>query len=449
MKYSHRVFLIVLLLAAAFTLSPVAALKVEGAKIMLDVTPGTTYLFPMAVSIKPDDAASNYTIDILGFGQALDGGRYEGLSPDMDSLSILGHVFISSLPSPTVPLQPGERKEFNATIRVPGNVGAGGRYAVILIHPAGSRNRTGVSRHRRAGAGDAHDRGNQFDGDRGDHRGCGWRGHCRETHHRLNDPEEYRQSSLLWGHQPADWCEDSSGREAGSAKTDPFVRAVIPGQSVRFNTPLTAGLPAGTYTVVSRMTLEDGTLLDEESTTLTVTEEYIPPFEAATVKVVPDRETVLKTPGGEIGITFPAGAVLSDAEMTISPYSGSLPEPPSGSKAGTTAISVDGLTGILAKPATIVVKYNPADLQAAGGDAATLSLARWDRADVKWILLPTTVDAAAMTLTAATDRFGIMAIMGGGEQETGEGGGLLPGPHPAVLFGALAIGAVFYLKRRK
>jgi hypothetical protein len=126
-----------------------------------------------------------------------------------------------------------------------------------------------------------------------------------------------------------------------------------------------------------------------------------------------------------------------------------LPEPPSGSKVGTTALTVDGLTGLLTKPATIVVRYNPADLQAAGGDATTLLLARWDRANVKWMLTPATVDPVAMTLTATTDRFGIMAVMGGGNQEPGRGGGSLPGPHPAVLFGALAICAVFYLKRKK
>jgi hypothetical protein len=66
---------------------------------------------------------------------------------------------------------------------------------------------------------------------------------------------------------------DSSGRDVGSAKSEPFSRAVIPIQSVRFDTPLTAGLPMGTYTVVSRMTLEDGTLLDEKCTTFTVKEE--------------------------------------------------------------------------------------------------------------------------------------------------------------------------------
>jgi hypothetical protein len=447
MKYSHRVFLIVLLVAAAFTLSPVAALKVEGAKIMLDVTPGTTYLFPMAVSIKPDDAASNYTIDILGFGQALDGGRYEGLSPDMDTLPYSATSFLS-LPSPTVQLQPGERKEFNATIRVPGNVGAGGRYAVILIHPAAAG--TGQSSVATAVLvpvmltieGTNLTETGEITGVAVGEVIAGKPIIVSTTLKNTGNHHYYGAINQLT-------VKDSSGREAGSTKTDPFVRAVIPGQSVRFDTSLTAGLPAGTYTVVSRMTLEDGTLLDEESATLTVKDEYIPPFEAATLNVFYDRETVLRTPGGEIVITFPAGAVLSDAQVTVSPYREALPEPPSGSEAGTTAISVDGLTGILAKPATIVVKYNPADLQAAGGDASTLSLARWDRADVKWILLPTTVDAAAMTLTAATDRFGVMAVMGHGEQETAEGGGFLPGPHPAVLFGALAICAVFYLKRRK
>lgn len=242
-----------------------------------------------------------------------------------------------------------------------------------------------------------------------------------------------------------------SGREIGSAQSDPFARAVIPGQSVRFETPLTAGLPVGTYTVVSRMTLENETLLDEKSTTFSVQEEYIPPFEEATATVVPDRETVLRTSGGEITITFPAGAVLADAEVTVSPYADALPAPPSGSTAGTTVFTVDGLSGILAKPATMVVKYNPADLQAAGGDAAKLSLARWNRADGKWTVLPTTVNAGASTLSASTDRFGTIAVMAGAKQGTGGGksGGFLPGPHPAVMFGALAIFAAIYLKRRK
>ncbi len=448
---NHRTwsFLLVLLFIAALACAPAAAVKVEGAKIMLDVKPGTTYLFPMAVSIKSDDPASEYAIDILGFGQSLDAGSYQGLEVGQDTGAYSARSFIS-FPSSTIRLQPGERKEFNATIRIPKDVGAGGRYAVVLIHPAAAG--TGQASFATAvlvpvmltvegtklvetGAITGVSVGEVIAGkpivvattlqNTGNHHYYG----------------AINQVSV----------RDSSGREIGSAQSDPFARAVIPGQSIRFETPLTAGLPVGTYTVVSRMTLENGTLLDEKSTTFSVQEEYIPPFEETTTTVVPDRETVLKTPGGEITITFPAGAVLADAEVTVSPYADALPAPPSEATAGTTAFTVAGLSGILAKPAIMVVKYNPADLQAAGGDAGKLSLARWDRADGKWLVLPTTVNAGASTLTASSDRFGTIAVMAGAKQGTGGGrsGGFLPGPHPAVMFGALAIFATLYLKRRK
>lgn len=77
MKNSYWLLLFTLFLVAVFIISPITALKVEGAKVLLDVKPGTTYIFPMAVSIKADDSASEYSIDILGFGQTLDAGMYE------------------------------------------------------------------------------------------------------------------------------------------------------------------------------------------------------------------------------------------------------------------------------------------------------------------------------------------------------------------------------------
>ena len=87
MKFYPSIVLLVLLFVAAFTMTPAAALKVEGAKIMLDVKPGTTYTFPMAVSIQPDDAATEYTIDILGFGQTPDAGIYVAIPTDKDTSS--------------------------------------------------------------------------------------------------------------------------------------------------------------------------------------------------------------------------------------------------------------------------------------------------------------------------------------------------------------------------
>jgi hypothetical protein len=51
------------------------------------------------------------------------------------------------------------------------------------------------------------------------------------------------------------------------------------------------------------------------------------------------------------------------------------------------------------------VKYTDADLAAAGGDPNLLALSRYDEAIGQWVVIPTTVDAQAKTLTAATDKF--------------------------------------------
>jgi len=446
MRNRYWAVILALLIITVSISHTATAVKVEGAKIMYDVKPGTTYIFPMAVSISPSDPASEYAIDILGFGQSLDVGSYQGLPPDQDVTPYSARALIS-IPSPTVQLQPGERKAFNATIRIPPNVGEGGRYAVILIHPVA------------AGTGQASFatavlvpvmltvEGSNLQ-ETGEITGVSVGEVIAGKPIVVSTTLKNTGNHHYYGAINQVSVKDSSGREVGSTKTEPLSRAIIPTNSVRFDAPLTAGLPVGTYTVVSRMTLEDGTLLDEKSTAFTVKEEYVPPFKETTVTVVPDRETVLRTPGGEITITFPAGAVLSDAEVTVSPYEETLPAPPADAKAGTTAFTVEGLTGLLAKPATMVVKYNPSDLQSAGGDAGKLSLARWDRADGKWTILPTTVNTGSMTLTSSTDRFGIIAVMAGGKPGTGKGS-IIPGPHPALIFAALAIFAALYLRKRK
>jgi hypothetical protein len=77
----------------------------------------------------------------------------------------------------------------------------------------------------------------------------------------------------------------------------------------------------------------------------------------------------------------------------------------------TTAFTVDGVNGLLAKDAALVVRYSKADLDAAGGDAKKLALARWDRSDNAWTIIPVTADTAAMTLTAKTNRFSTWAVV--------------------------------------
>jgi hypothetical protein len=370
----------------------------------------------------------------MGFGQSLDAGSSEGLSADKD-LGPYSARSIVSLPSPTVRLLPGERKEFNATIRVPANVEDGGRYAVILIHPVVTG--TGqaafatavlvpvmltVEGSKRIETGEI----------------------TSVSVGEVVAQKPITVSTVLkntgnhhyYGAVNRLTVNDAAGRQAATAVSEPFSRAVIPGQSVRVETGITTGLPVGTYTVKSTMTLQDGTVLDEESASFTVQEEYVPPFQAANVTVFAESAVVLATPDGEIMIRFPQGAFLSGGTVSVTPYRGDLPPLPEGVRVASTIFSVDGVMGLLAKDATVTVRYSDADLKAAGNNAQKLALARYDRSESQWTVLPTTVDAGARTLTATTNRFSTWAVVvtgGGTAVAAGQAG-----PSGIPGFGAIA-----------
>jgi hypothetical protein len=204
---------------------------------------------------------------------------------------------------------------------------------------------------------------------------------------------------------------DAAGKTVGTVKANPMANAVIPGQSVRFDAPVSTPLSIGTYTVKSDMMLESGAILDSRSTSVTVKEAYIPPFQESSTKVGPDNPTTVTVPEGTIMISIPRGAVLADTTLTVKPYMENLPQIPAGASAGSTSFSIDGLSGLLAQDATVTVRYNQVDLDAAQGEASKLVLGRYDRAEGRWTLLPTSVDKNAMTLTTSTNRFSIWMVI--------------------------------------
>ena len=112
---------------------------------------------------------------------------------------------------------------------------------------------------------------------------------------------------------------DAAGKIVATVNANPMPNAVIPGQSVRFDAPVSTPLSMGTYTVKSEMMLESGTVLDSRTTSVTVKEAYIPPFETTTLQVSPDKDSVLTVPGGSITITIPKGAFVEDDSVTVSP----------------------------------------------------------------------------------------------------------------------------------
>jgi len=101
---------------------------------MTTVSPGTTYQFSMAVSIAADEPASDFAIEVLGFGQKGE-GYYTPLTAVEDTSRYSARSFVT-VSSSLIHLDPGQRKTFNTTIKVPLDVVEGGRYALIYIHPA-------------------------------------------------------------------------------------------------------------------------------------------------------------------------------------------------------------------------------------------------------------------------------------------------------------------------
>jgi hypothetical protein len=129
--------------------------------------------------------------------------------------------------------------------------------------------------------------------------------------------------------------------------------------------------------------------------------------------ISPDAAATVETEAGQITIRFPAGSVAGDAVVTISQEPQvDVTAPPFGFKAGATCFSIE-LTTDLAPGAVveITVKYSDADIASAGEYSTLLSLSRYDENTAEWVVLPTTVDTTAQTLTATTSKFSKWMVM--------------------------------------
>ena len=72
--------------------------------------------------------------------------------------------------------------------------------------------------------------------------------------------------------------------------------------------------------------------------------------------------------------------------------------------------SIEG-TITLVKEITITVKYSDEDIATAGGDPTLLILSYYDKDAGEWVILPTTVDTIAKTLTITVDNLGMWMVM--------------------------------------
>lgn len=431
---------------------PTAAIKVGGSVYSSSITPGSADIHIMNVSTTPGDPPMDLMVEVLGLGESLQLSSV-GVPADKDTTPHSARTFITISPQ-TFHLEPGTSQEVRATIAVPKDVGDGGRYAMINIRNApigngstvivtaisvpviitvGGTSKTVTGMITNVTVADV----------------IPGQPITITTTLKNTGNYHYKVKNNVT-------VSDAAGKIVAAGGTDLTSRSIVPTFLGAFEVNLATPLSIGKYTITSVLTREDGSVIDTKTVPFEIKEAYVAPSDEATVALSLKSPAVLKTTDGRFTINFPAGAVLSDASVTIKPVSADKIQPaPQGAKLGATNFRLDGLTGLLSKDATIVVKYSNADVEAAGGDVSKLALARYDESDNKWTIVPTTVDRNALTLTATTNRFSTWVVMvtsGESAGGTGSTGGGKPGLalDATLVFAALglAIAGVGYRFRK-
>ena len=410
-----RLFFLLVVLASLLCISSVSALGVTGSKFMSTMEPGSMTTHTITLDIEGATEPLDVQVDVMGFLNGPD-GAYRTVNAAEDTSPYSARSYIT-LDRTQVHITPGTPEAIRATISVPENAGSGGRYALIYIHSAVQGQKTfgfisavavpvmitiadseiietgtitGVS------VGEI-TTGQPFVVT------TGFRNTGNHHYYGIKD------TVVISGSQGV----------IATESMEPTAWAVIPGSTVNLKIPIKTPLPVGAYTVQSTVTKDDGTILDSKTVNFDVATPFTPPPTSTTITLTPQSEGVLISPDGRYSVTFPAGSVLSNVDVTLKPLQLSMV--PTGAdtvKLGSSIFTVDGLAGLLAKPATVRVKYSEDDLGAASGDLNSLQIARFDAGGNAWTVLPTTRNGD--TLVTQSDRMGTWAVI---SSQGGAGGG--------------------------
>ena len=411
------------LLLLVICIAPAVAIGVSGVIYKGSIAPGGTDTFTMTVRNGANENPTDILLTVMGFGQAMDRG-YLTLDPAADLSPYSARTYIS-LNKNSFHLEPGTSEDVTATITLPKDVGAGGRYAIIFIYALPGKGQamttavnvpilitiTGTT---------PAEKGNIVKIETGEIT-IGQPIVVMTTFQNTGDYHYYHAVNTVT-------ITDAGGRIISKDSTVPSIHAIIPRSTVGYRiTPKVTDLPLGSYTIKSEVLLEDGRILDAKSTPLEIQKPYVPPVTESSITLTPGSPGTLTSPDGRYSITFPQGAVIGDVVVTLKPYpKESLRPAPEGAKLGAICFEITGLSGLLSKDATVRVKYSADDLTAAGGDASLLKLSYWDAAQNKWMILPTQVDAQGMTLTATTNHLSVWSVMVSSPTSTAAPAGMLP-----------------------
>jgi hypothetical protein len=394
-------------------------LTVFGGKIETGAETGRDYSYSMKVQ-NTSDASLDIAVEIKGYGTESE-NPFVVLDPADDASHHSARQYLAVAPS-AFHLASAELREIVVSANIPQDTEAGGKYAIVYIHTVPKSGSVATTA------------------------GMAARVLLTVEGSRLSHTSQITAVSLVSGKSLQALVELAND---GNQHYKPHLRGtlrkgdkvlalastddlwpVIPHYSRQFGLSFRPAetLPAGDYDLDVEVLDELEAMVAQQTSTLKLNTAYAPVADlpssalapsvakvpAAPVSIVlkPSAKATLATEDETISINFPQGAVISQVPLTLrGDQAENAPPAPADYQIGGTCFKVEGLNGLLAKEATLTVKYSANDLQSAGGDASRLVLARWDEGAGQWTVLKTRVDRSNMTLTATTDRFSTWAVM--------------------------------------
>ena len=442
------IILVISLLIPRLVSADSTGLVVTNAAIVDTVSPGQVITQTMAISIGSSDPATDISISVDGVAQSLTGG-YILLNADADTSQNTARPFVTVNPT-SFHLDPGQSQKITATINVPQNVGDGGYFAIIKVaNPpvvtSGSnvaivtsvsipvyltiKDTQLIQTGKITGITNADITNGQP----------------------INITTIFQNTgNIYFKVEGQTTITNDQGVTLDTIPMPLTSSSIIPGMSRNLEAIFTpsGSLSPGTYTIRSVVMSSDSILLDKSDGTFTIKAPYKPPPALGTVSLAPSGASTLKTTTGNISVYFPVGAAAIPVDISLNNITAAqLPVAPDGYGFTGTYFQVNGLTGLLAKNATVTVQYTPDDLSKAGGKASSLVLTRWDPGTNKWVVLKTKANAKAMTLSANSKQLGIMAVASSLLPSSGINW-IIIGPIVAVVI-VIAIMGILLIARRK
>ncbi len=122
---------LITLLGLFTIISSSLAFSVSGSILNIEVAPGQEFVHTITVKNGEDDSILNLTAELFGFGMSLTGGNIK-VAPEKDNSTYSARSFLMVTPN-NFRLGPGDSQEVILKGKIPDDIGAGGRYAVVNI----------------------------------------------------------------------------------------------------------------------------------------------------------------------------------------------------------------------------------------------------------------------------------------------------------------------------